>query len=41
MGRLRFYSAVVQVKTTNSGGKPVLTEAGQAMGSASETKTVT
>lgn len=40
--RVRFYSDTVKVKTTKtSGGQVVLTESGQAMGSASETKTVT
>lgn len=35
------YTAVVQVKTTIVGGHVTLTESGQAMGSSSETKTVT
>jgi hypothetical protein len=43
MERIRRYSAVVKVKTTTvSGtGQVTLTEAGQAMGSSSESKTVT
>ena len=42
MERIRCYTAVVQVKTTKtSTGQTVLTEAGQALGSGSETKTVT
>lgn len=43
MGRVRCYSAVVKVKTTThpGSGQVVLTEAGQALGSGSETKTVT
>jgi hypothetical protein len=43
MGRVRRYSASVKVKTTTvSGtGQVTLTEAGQAMGSQAETKTVT
>lgn len=42
MTRVRRYTAVVQVKTTKTGsGQTVLTEAGQALGSGSETKTVT
>jgi hypothetical protein len=43
MGRVRRYSGVVKVKTTThpSSGQVVLTEAGQCMGSQSETKTVT
>lgn len=43
MGRVRCYSAVVKVKTTThpGSGQVVLTEAGQALGSQSETKTVT
>jgi hypothetical protein len=41
MGRTRRYSAVVQVKTTIIGGRVTLTESGQAVGSQSETKTVT
>jgi hypothetical protein len=39
---IRRYSAVVKVKTTTSAsGAVTLTEAGQCMGSSSETKTVT
>jgi hypothetical protein len=39
---MRAYSDTVKVKTTKtSGGQTVLTEAGQAMGSASESKQVT
>lgn len=42
MDLVRRYSATVQVKTTKtSGGQTVLTEAGTAMGSGSETKQVT
>jgi len=43
MGRVRRYSGTVKVKTTThpGTGQVVLTEAGQCMGSASETKTVT
>lgn len=42
MGRVRRYSDTVKVKTTKtSGGQTVLTEAGQALGSGSESKQVT
>lgn len=41
MTRVCRYSAVVKVKTTTTAGQVTLTEAGQAMGSQSETKTVT
>lgn len=42
-GRVRRYSASVKVKTTavSGTGQVTLTEAGQAMGSQAETKTVT
>ena len=41
MARVRRYTAVVQVKTTIVSGHVTLTEAGQCVGSQSETKTVT
>ena len=42
MTRIRYYSAVVKVKTTTTPtGQVVLVESGQALGSQSETKTVT
>lgn len=42
MDQVRRYSATVQVKTTKtSGGQTILTEAGQSMGSGSESKQVT
>ena len=42
MDRVRRYSGLVKVRTTTAaGGQVTLTEAGQAMGSQSETKTVT
>lgn len=42
MSRARRFSAVVKVRTTNApSGQVTLVESGQAMGSQSETKTVT